>query len=82
MAPYSGLPPPRLYWESHVPLYIQYMAAIIIAMIAYALIVSMMLPAGYQAHWQPRPDMITGSIPFTMDQISDEVKSMEEQQSF
>ncbi len=63
-----------------MPLYIQYMAAIIIAMIAYALIVSMMLPAGYQA--QPRPDMIIGSIPFTMDQISDEVKSMEEQQKF
>ena len=76
MAPYSGLPPPRLYWESHVPLFIQFMAALIVAMMAYTLILSMMLPAGY--HARPRPEMIIGGIPFNMNQISDEVKSMEE----
>jgi hypothetical protein len=52
------------------------MAAIIVAMMAYTLILSMMLPAGDQA--RPRPNMIIEGIPFTMGQISDEVKSMEE----
>ena len=80
MAPSSGLPPPQLYCESHVPLFIQFMAALIVAMMAYTLIVSMMLPAGY--HARPRPEMIIGGIPFNMNQISDEVKSMEEQHKF
>jgi hypothetical protein len=43
------------------------MAAIIVAMMAYTLILSMMLPAGRQAG--PRPDMLIGGIPCTMDQI-------------
>ena len=80
MAPYSGLSSLRSCWESHVPLYIQYMAAIIVAMMAYTLILSMMPPSGHQS--QPRPEMIVGDIPFTMDQIAEDVKSMEEHNKF
>ena len=46
MAPASGLPPLLAWWERHVPLSIQYVAVIIVAMMAYTLISIMMIPSG------------------------------------
>jgi hypothetical protein len=57
-----------LFGVASSPIVLHYMAAIIVAMMACTLILSMMIP-GHQEG--PRPDMIIGGIPFTMNQISD-----------
>ncbi len=47
MAPTLGWPPPFLsWWEPHVPATLKYVAVIVIALVAYTLIASMMLPTG------------------------------------
>ena len=63
-----------------MPLSIQYMAVIIVALMAYTLVFIMMLSGGDRG--RSNPEMNVGGIPFTMDQIGVDVNSMEEHNKF
>ena len=82
MAPRSESHPLLAWWESRGSpnKSIQNMVVIIVALVMYTLILNMMLHFGKQGRINPQ--MTTQDIHSSLDQIADEVNSMEEHIQF